>query len=180
MHHTSPTSLTTGLTIIRDADLSELPDIKNSITESLLQDISTFKRRPETGDSVLDEVRSWVDDLRIKTITEDRTKMLNKVVYRQQQGNKPILGGVTEQMIEQANLYPIEQLITTKVFGSSGKWAGCCHCPLPTHQGERTPSFYFDKNNRWKCFGCAERGSVIDLYMRINGVTFIQAVKKLV
>jgi CHC2 zinc finger len=178
--HYSPIPLTTALTIIRDADLSELADIKDSITNSLLADISSLKRRPETGDAGLDEVRSWVDDLRIKNITTDRRKMLDKIIYRQQQGNKPILGGVTEQMIEQANLYPIENLITTKIFGGSSKWAGCCHCPLPTHQGERTPSFYFDKNNRWKCFGCAERGSVVDLYMKLNGVKFIQAVKQLV
>jgi hypothetical protein len=178
--HTSPTPLTTGLTIIRDADLSELPSIKDSITNSLLVDVTAFKRRPETGDLVLDEVRLWVDDLRIKTIVSDRTKMLDKIIYRQQQGNKPILGGVTEQMIEQANLYPIEQLITTRIFGSSGKWAGCCHCPLPTHQGERTPSFYFDKNNRWKCFGCAEFGDVISLYQKINNTSFINAVKNLV
>lgn len=179
MHYTSPTPLTCGLTIIRDADLSELPDMKDSITTSLLKDVTAFKRRPETGDTILDEVRSWVDEDKIKSITSDRLKMIDKIVYRQQQGNKLILGGITEQMIEQANLYPIENMITTKIFNGSGKWAGCCHCPLPTHQGERTPSFYFDKNNRWKCFGCQERGSVIDLYMKMNGVKFIQAVKKL-
>lgn len=177
--HTSPTPLTTGLTIIRDADLSELPDIKNSITMSLLTDLNSYSKRQPTGDSVLDEVRGWVDEYKLELLTKDRRLMLEKIVKRQERGNKPIAGGITEEMIERANEYPIEQLITTRIFGSSGKWAGCCHCPLPTHAGERTPSFYFDKNNRWKCFGCQERGSAIDLYMKINGVKFIQAVKAL-
>lgn len=177
--HTSPTPLTTALTIIRDAELSELPDIKESITISLLTDIAKCQRRPPTGDTGLDEVRGWVDEYRVKSISADRLKMIEKIVARQQRGDKPIAGGITEDMIDRAREYPIEQLITTRIFGSSGKWAGCTHCPLPTHAGERTPSFYFDKNNRWKCFGCQERGSVIDLYMKLNGVKFIQAVKAL-
>ncbi len=177
--HISPTPLTCALTIIRDADLSELPDIKESIATSLLSDISKCKRRKPTGNIILDEVRSWVDEYRIKITSADRLRMIEKIVSRQQRGDKPIAGGINEEMIERAREYPIEQLITTRIFGSSGKWAGCTYCPLPDHKGERTPSFFIDKNNKWKCFGCGERGSVIDLYMKLNGVNFIKAIKEL-
>lgn len=35
-------------------------------------------------------------------------------------------------------------------------------CPLPGHD-ERTPSFYVQRNNRWRCFGCGRRGDIYEL-----------------
>lgn len=177
--HTSPTSLTCALTIIREADLNELVIIKEYVTTSLLTDITNNPRREETGDSVLDEVRGWVDEARIKKLTEDRRLMLQKIVARQQRGSKPIAGGITEDMIERAREYPIEQLIDTKIFKGTGKWIACAHCPLPSHGGERTPSFFIDKANKWRCFGCTSHGDSIELYMKMNKVNFIKAVKAL-
>lgn len=47
------------------------------------------------------------------------------------------------------------------------------HCPF--HQ-ERTPSFVVYKDqNTYHCFGCQAHGDVIDLYMRLYRVDFIQA-----
>lgn len=50
-------------------------------------------------------------------------------------------------------------------------------CPL---HNENTPSFtvYHDKNT-FHCFGCGAGYSVIDLYMKLNNVDFIQACKEL-
>ena len=46
-------------------------------------------------------------------------------------------------------------------------------CPL---HNEKTPSFVvFKKENRYKCFGCSEGGSNIDLYMLINNCNFVEA-----
>ncbi len=175
--HYSPTPLTCALTIIRDADLDELAAIKDSITNSLLADIAAHPKRQPTGDGVRDEVRGWVDDLKVQTISADRLRMLKLIVARQQQGNRPVTGLVTEQMIQAAREVPIETMIDTRVFNNTGKWVACAHCPLPTHGGERTPSFYIDKSNRWRCFGCASHGDSIELYMRMNNVKFINAVK---
>ncbi len=177
--HTSPTPLTCALAIIRDADLSELGDIKDSITTSLLADIAANPKRPPTGDVVLDEVRGWVDDYKKELLTTDRLKMLKLIVRRQEQGNKPVTGGITDSMIQAAREVPIETMIDTRVFNSTGKWIACTHCPRPSHGGERTPSFYIDKQNKWRCFGCSSHGDSIDLYIKMNGVNFIQAVKKL-
>jgi len=177
MHH-SPTPLTCALAIIRDADLDELFAIKDSITAGLLADIAANPKRPPTGDAMLDEVRGWVDDYKMQLVTTDRLKMLKLIVRRQQQGERPTTG-ITDDMIQAAREVPIETMIDTRVFSSTGKWIACTHCPLPSHGGERTPSFYIDKQNKWHCFGCSQHGDSIDLYMRINGVKFIQAVKKL-
>lgn len=175
--HTSPTPQQCALAIIRDADLSELPAIKDAVTVGLLAEIKNNQKRPATGNLVLDEVRGWVDEYKLKTATEGRLLMLKRIVARQQNANRPITGGITESMIETAKEYPIAEIIDTKTYHGSGKWVACTYCPLPDHQGERTPSFYIDKNNRWRCFGCQAQGSAIDLYMQINGVNFIQAVK---
>lgn len=176
----SPTPLTCALTIIRDADLDELFAIKESITNGLLADIAANPKRPPTGDVVFDEVRGWVDDYKMQLVTTDRLNMLKLIVRRQQQGDKPITGGVTDDMIATAREVPIETMIDTRVFNSTGKWIACAHCPLPDHGGERTPSFYIDKQNRYRCFGkCQTGGDAIDFYMKMNGVSFIKAVKSL-
>lgn len=178
MHH-SPTPFTCALTIIRDADLSELADIKESVATSLLADIATYPKRLPTGEVELDEVRGWVDDLRLETISADRLRLIKLIVARQQQGDKPSRSSITEEMIQIAREVPIETMIDTRIFKSTGKWIACARCPLPEHGGERTPSFYIDKQNKYKCFGCGSFGDSIDFHMKLNGVKFIQAVKNL-
>jgi DNA primase len=50
-------------------------------------------------------------------------------------------------------------------------------CPF---HNERTPSFSVDlERGLWYCFGCSEGGSVYNFLMRIEGLSFPQAVKKL-
>lgn len=50
-------------------------------------------------------------------------------------------------------------------------------CPF---HGERTPSFSVDsEKGLWYCFGCGEGGSVYNFVMKIEGLSFPQAVKKL-
>lgn len=50
-------------------------------------------------------------------------------------------------------------------------------CPF---HGERTPSFSVDsEKGLWYCFGCSEGGSVYNFLMKIEGISFPQAVKKL-
>ncbi len=50
-------------------------------------------------------------------------------------------------------------------------------CPF---HGERSPSFTVDaEKGLWYCFGCREGGSVYNFVMKIEGLTFPQAVKKL-
>lgn len=67
----------------------------------------------------------------------------------------------------------IGRYVQLKVRGR--KAVGLC----PFH-GERTPSFSVDtERGLWYCFGCGEGGSVYNFLMRIEGLNFPQAVKKL-
>ena len=52
-----------------------------------------------------------------------------------------------------------------------------CLCPL--HQ-EKTPSFTITpEKNLWHCFGCDVGGSVIDLHMKLNGISKGEAMRDL-
>jgi DNA primase len=48
-------------------------------------------------------------------------------------------------------------------------------CPF---HGERTPSFYVVPNKHmWHCFGCGESGDVYKFFMKLDGMSFVDAVK---
>lgn len=62
-------------------------------------------------------------------------------------------------------------------LGLSLPKSGSARCPFPDHE-DRNPSFYLDAaGNRWCCFGCNRKGSVIDLVMVAKGLDFSAAAK---
>jgi len=140
------------------------------------------KRMDEATFSIFMEIRLDLQKMMIEQATEEPRRVIKRIVQRQQHMLTPAKkqGGVTEREIEQAREYPIEDMISTRVFKASGKWIGNAHCPLTGHEGEKTPSFYIDKHNRYKCFGCHGKGDAIDFVMQRDGVDFIRAVKSLV
>lgn len=139
------------------------------------------KRMTEAQYMAFIEVKGWMVKLQIEEAVELPKRAIRRIVQRQQHLMKPTAkqGGVTELEIERAKEHPIEDLITTRIFKATGKWTANCHCPLPGHEGEKTPSFYIDKNNRFKCFGCQQSGDSIEFVMLRDELKFIQAVKSL-
>jgi hypothetical protein len=128
------------------------------------------------------DIRLQVQILMIEEATAGAKRAIKRIVQIQQHllnpGKKQ--GGVTAAEIEQAREYPLEDLIGTRMFKATGKWRANCHCPLTGHEGEKTPSFYIDKSNHYKCFGCGGRGDSIAFVMQRDGLNFIQAVKSLI
>ena len=181
----------------------ELEDLKQDLAENMLDAIDTIKKddpgamsqaefdawyldhfgvkRPELYE-VFSEVRLDLRKLKIEAVTAGPQRVIKRIVQRQAHLSQPTRrqGGVTEAEIEQAREYPLEDMITNKRFKATGRWRSNYHCPLEGHAGEKTPSFYVDKNNRYKCFGCQERGDAIDFVMQRDGSKFVQAVKSLV
>lgn len=51
-------------------------------------------------------------------------------------------------------------------------------CACPVHNGKRTDSFCCSEK-KWYCFGCCDGGSIVELHMRLNDVSFIQAIYEL-
>jgi DNA primase len=63
----------------------------------------------------------------------------------------------------------------------AGRKTKCC-CPLPDHS-EKTPSFFIgskdDGTEVFKCYGCSAYGDVISLVMKVEGVGFVEAMRRL-
>ena len=158
--------------------VDNLDDIKEAVADNILYALAQLPTPLSTGDANRDWVRREVHALQVKDATETRTRILKRIVAYQQNSIRPRVG-ITDADIERAKEYPIADLCDGRVFKSSGKWIAHFHCPLPDHGGEKTPSFFVDKKNRFKCFGCASFGSVVDVYMKINNASFVEAVKAL-
>lgn len=77
--------------------------------------------------------------------------------------------------IEQLKAIPISHLLgpPLRTSGDRGYYKCCLH-------EENTPSFtWYIKQNGWYCFGCGVGGTTIDLAMKKEGMTFIEAAKHL-
>lgn len=84
-------------------------------------------------------------------------------------------GRFSEVEREQANSYPVEDLINSKTRKSGNKIMACC----PFHQ-EDTPSFVIYADNSWHCFGCQKHGSgAIGFVMERDKCDFKSAVRNL-
>ncbi|KAA1426154.1 DNA primase [Nocardioides antri] len=71
----------------------------------------------------------------------------------------------------------IEEVVSSYVTlrnAGGGSLKGLC----PFHD-EKTPSFTVRPERGWHCFGCGEGGDVISFLMKIDGLTFVEAVERL-
>jgi DNA primase len=90
-----------------------------------------------------------------------------------------VSGGITESTVDEIkSRVELSDLISSygvqiRIAGSSKK--ACC----PFHN-EKTPSFVInDSKGFYHCFGCGESGDVIKFVQKMDGLTFVEAVKKL-
>lgn len=165
-------------TIQLNAELSifedNLEDIKEALSENILHDLKMLQPWPTGSNTAEQEIYEELAKLEREGIVSDRSKTIKRIVSYQQHKLSPKLGTITDEMIEIAKEYPIKELwaelVNSPIRGGMTK---CCFHP------DKTASMSLRRHNRYYCFGCDERGSVIDLYMKINKVNFIQAVKAL-
>ena len=53
------------------------------------------------------------------------------------------------------------------------------HCISPAHQDDTASMSVNENKNCFYCFGCRIGGSVIDLYVKLYGISFIEASRRL-
>jgi hypothetical protein len=83
-----------------------------------------------------------------------------------------VKGRIDRSDIERAKCVPIQDLYD--FLGDRNKK----FCPF--HRDIKNPNFHiYEKSNRYKCFGCNETGDSISFIMKLQGIDFITAVKKL-
>lgn len=82
---------------------------------------------------------------------------------------------MTDKAAEIKRLVPMTQAAPFYGVEIRSDGFGCC----PFH-GEKTPSMkVYDGDRGWHCFGCHEGGSVIDFVMKLYGLPFLDAEKRL-
>lgn len=85
-------------------------------------------------------------------------------------GYRPAVGAITDEMIEQARQYPIENLIE---FIRQHKAAAWCH-------DDKSPSLsWFRAKNLARCFPCSISFNPIDVLVQRDGMSFRDAVRQL-
>jgi DNA primase len=87
--------------------------------------------------------------------------------------------GITEPVIEEIKIRTdLADLIAgygIQVKRAGGSFKACC----PFHH-EKTPSFHIQpERGYYHCFGCGESGDAIKFVMKYEGLTFVEAAKKL-
>ena len=85
-----------------------------------------------------------------------------------------------EEIIEALDIREVIEEEYNLVFeepNAAGWWH--TNCPLPGHR-DSTPSFGVNPELRmYKCFGCQERGNLINFIRIVDGLSFNEAVEKL-
>jgi hypothetical protein len=129
-----------------------------------------------TGWPEYDEVREDLRKMRVAEGVKHYQTTLKRINQREIHKRNPYREKLTDEMIDRAREYPIDQLYDGHLRGpESGRRFGCC----PFHS-EKTGSFCIHPDNRWSCFGaCGEHGDSIAFYQKLNGVSFPEAVKAL-
>jgi len=138
--------------------------------ENLIVELSKkIEKELEYQQRMIDnDVPFWFRSLsndRLKRMIKEYKGLKNSLYFLKNNKNQ---NGITPEMIVRAREYPIDNLIEV----GKNMMALC-----PFHS-DKNPSMYV-KNNFYYCFGCGASGDVIDLAMKLWGISFPEAVKKL-
>lgn len=148
-----------------------IDDIIDAIRENIRDAVTEINTENEKLGKTW--VAKEVGRLNIEQQVGDLIKRHNFALQYRDAKRNPTPRRITVADIERAKEYPIHELYVGKLKKHNKTYTGMC----PFHN-EKTPSFHI-KNNRFKCYGCDAFGDSVDFYMRTHGVSFIQAVKKL-
>lgn len=121
-------------------------------------------------DSTWDQIQEGLLEItagkRLETL-EKRIQFFKRALY--QEPKKP--GVITDADIQQANAFPIIDLLPTPTYRHL---RNCYRCPF---HADKTPSFHvYSKTNSWFCFGCQQGGDAIKFVMQSQKLTFPDAV----
>lgn len=150
----------TGLTL--DECRSYRADYLRQHIKELAEDVEWFEDNP----SELSEIFGWglFEQLVVESKELRHLTLILKGTYQARPNE------ITEEMIQHARDYPIEQIIE---FDRFGKALAFCHA-------DNHPSLTWHKaRNRCTCFACGQSFNPIDVLTLRDGFSFRDAVKKL-
>lgn len=104
---------------------------------------------------------------RMKKAKEEKDTTYLRTLVREYQVLMGLMQDITPEDVLRAREYPITEFIKSR--------KGMASCPFHT---DKTPSMDVRKNF-FHCYSCGESGDAITLVMRLEGLTFAQAIKRL-
>jgi hypothetical protein len=140
----------------------QIGEIDDQLFESSLR-YEHCKTNPMSGAMVADGVKRLLKSK--DKLSRERGYLLEKGL--EAFGLKANRDYITPDMIERAKEYPIDTLIDTRT--------GFALC---LYHSDRKPSMYV-KNNFAHCFSCGKTADTIDVYRKLYGATFPDAVRAL-
>ena len=164
--------------MIKDKSMSRVFKAKmNELSEDIWEEQSFIDKRHK--DKVGKIAPRWYLDWSIEA-AKKRLKNLEGLYRKFEYYHRLSLGKVEEKGMIDIERVKVEVLIGDLIPGQLRKeWGGRVKYKCPLHE-EKTPSFvWYVKSNRFHCFGCSEGGSVIDLFMKLNGVDFRETIIQL-
>lgn len=147
--------------------------LQEFLKEQLQNYIRVVNRKediPDTTKEIFIHVtNNRVDKAFIKPV-EDEIKRLERIIKKHEWSKQPTGdGSITDLDIARAKEFRITEIVTVSR-------SGFIRCPF--HQ-EKSASCKVHNDNRYHCYGCGADGDVIDLIMKMFGIDFINAVKKI-
>jgi hypothetical protein len=161
-------NLSQALTLFEE----HLPDIRKACVENI-RALGQYEPLTDEEPYTKEVIARHVNYLVVKTKSSPMLNVIKRIDARKQHYS-PTTERITDTDIERAREHPIQELWQTLVNTPiKGGMAECCF------HDDSTASLSLRRHNRYHCFGCGEKGDAIDLYMKLNKVDFITAVKAL-
>ena len=169
--------------IEEDYRTNEIPRVKQQVKEMveefIKEDRDDMRRAyletaiPEAKQEFLEACMAYaaLPDKSLEVHLEQNLIRLERRLFKLGMDAKILVGkkeGITPEQIAQACQYPIKELIKNR--------AGMANCPF---HDDKTASMDIRKNFYF-CYGCGEHGNVIDLVRKLEGLTFPEAIKRLI
>ena len=157
------------------SDFPEVKDVAPDKIKELEEDILLlYSRYLKARIRIIDYGDRWFWKIWLNTFYKPEIKDKQRELKRWKRYISPVKREIDDLDIQQAREVELKEVIDIPLKKKGSNYVGLC----PFHN-EKTPSF-FVKGNRYKCFGCGESGNTLDYFIKVNGFTFLEAVKKLI
>lgn len=161
-------NLSSGLAIFED----HLTDIRKACVENI-QAIATAnqpsKEMTDDDEFTVENIKLHVNHIAIEQKVKPMINVIKRIDGRKAHTSKQ---SISDDDITRAREFPIEELFTQLTAQTVRHGMTTC-----VFHPDKTASMSLKKHNRYHCFGCDAKGDTIDLYMKLNNVDFITAVK---
>jgi len=103
------------------------------------------------------------------------SKIRNKISQLAYYLNPIQTNQITPLDILQAKQFPLNQIFRTTRKETDREW---CNCPF--HQEKTASMCIYMKENRFHCFGCGEHGDSIKAIMKLESLSYYEAIRRLI